>query len=55
MSKYTEKQLSDMAEEVMQAKRNNDPRYEMMLITMCVSTGLDPRQVERNIESLIKR
>lgn len=52
MSKYSKEQLKTMANETLNAKRNKDPKFEMLMITMVMATGLDPEEVLRRIQAL---
>jgi hypothetical protein len=52
MSKYAPKQIKQAAQIALKARDLGDTRWLELIMTMCVRTGLDPRQVERNIESL---
>ena len=51
MSKYSADQLSDMAAHALQAKADGDERYHSLILTVSFLTGLDAREVERQIDN----
>ena len=54
MGKYTNKQLKDMAIEVLEAKGNGNINYHMLLQTLSVGLGMPPQAVLQEIGRLAR-
>ena len=50
MSKYTNKQLKEMALEAISARDSHDQRYGMLIMMLSVATGLQVSEIEQRIK-----
>ena len=50
--KYTPDQLCEMAQTALAAKLTGDPRWLQLQLTLAVVCGMDPANVEAQIEAL---
>jgi len=52
MNKYSKEQLQQMAAQTLEARDNGDPRYQLLLMNVCMITGLSSGAVEYKIQVL---
>lgn len=52
MTKYSKNQLRQMATQALQARDDGDPRYQLLVMNMCMITGLQSGTVEYKIKEL---
>lgn len=52
MNKYSKEQLQQMAAQTLEARDTGDPRYQLLLMNVCMITGLTSQAVEYKIQAI---
>lgn len=52
--RYDHRELQEMAQVALKAKRQMDPRYSQLIMAMMLRTGLDPEEIERKLKELAR-